>query len=55
MAALDSIRTAPALLFSLSRNAAMRAREFTVQEYGERLRTALAGIGERAAALAVGV
>ena len=53
-AAIDSIRTAPALLLSLSRNAALRAREFTLQQYGERLRAAFARIGEPAAALAVG-
>lgn len=52
--ALDTIRTVPALLFSLSRNAALRAREFTVEKYGERLLSALARIGESAAALAAG-
>lgn len=53
-AVLDAIRLSPTLLFNLSRNAALRAREFTIQKYGERLLTALAGIGEPAVALAVG-
>jgi glycosyltransferase involved in cell wall biosynthesis len=45
-AVLDTIHTSPALLFNLSRNAALRAREFTVEKYGERLLTALARIGQ---------
>jgi len=53
-AALDAIRTSPALLSDLSRNAALRAGEFTVQRYGERLLAALAGIGEPACTLALG-
>jgi hypothetical protein len=51
--ALDTIRTSPTLLFNLSRNAAERAGEFTLEKYGERLVAALAGIGEPALALAV--
>ena len=52
-ASLDTIRTSPSLLPSLSRNAAIRAREFTLQKYGERLLAALARIGEAADALTV--
>ncbi len=54
-ASLDTIRTSPTLLSSLSRNAALRSREFTVEKYGERLLAALARVREPATALAIGV
>jgi glycosyltransferase involved in cell wall biosynthesis len=51
-ASLEGIRTNPDLLHGLSRNAALRAREFTVERYGERLLAALEGIGKPAGRLA---
>jgi glycosyltransferase involved in cell wall biosynthesis len=44
VAAIDTIRLNPSLLYNLSRNAALRAREFTVERYGERLLEALSRV-----------
>ena len=44
--AIERILLGRSLLAELSRNAARRAREFTVEKYGERLLAALAGISE---------
>jgi hypothetical protein len=49
-AAIDRLRTTPGLLCELSRNALLRAREFTVQSYGDRLLKALSGAAEPEAA-----
>jgi glycosyltransferase involved in cell wall biosynthesis len=51
--AIDAIRGTPSLLFDLSRNAALRAREFTVERYGARLLEALSPVREPAVALAL--
>jgi glycosyltransferase involved in cell wall biosynthesis len=45
-ALVNAIRTMPSLLPELSRNAASRAREFTVAKYGERVIETLSGAAE---------